>query len=85
MSRQTPIRHNQGGNTMATVSPNSHKNLMARINRRLAKDERKLKTSRSWGEKHNLGDYYIIDVFRNMVIEFDVDPLSLAGDLGVTA
>ena len=47
---------------------------IARINRRLAKQGYdKLRTSRSRGELHNLGDYYVVDTYRNAVIDTRVD------------
>lgn len=38
---------------MSTIGQN---NQIARINRQLAKRGEKLRTSRIWGEKHNLGE-----------------------------
>lgn len=46
---------------------------IARINRKLAKDHRKVRTSRSWGEVSNLGDHYLMDIYANMVIEAHLD------------
>jgi hypothetical protein len=59
--------------------------LMARINRKLAHKEEKLRTSRSAGEKSNLGEFYIIDWRRNIVIDSHNDPVDLARELGVLA
>ena len=48
--------------------PVSKAALMARINRRLAHDGERFKASRSAGEFNNLGNYYTIDLSRNMVV-----------------
>jgi hypothetical protein len=62
----------------------NRKNQIARINRQLAKQEEKLCTS-SKRAQHNLGDYYIIDIYQNAVIYLDVDPDALEADLRKTA
>jgi hypothetical protein len=59
--------------------------LIQRINRKLAKDERLLKRSRGARTVQNLGDYYLIDVNRNLVVDHQVDPEALARELGVIA
>lgn len=46
---------------------------IARINHRLAKNHRKVCTSRSRGEVSNLGDHYLLDRFANMIIETHVN------------
>jgi len=55
------------------MNTTAQKNQVARMNRQLAKQGRKLKTSRSWGEKSNLGDHYVIDVYTNTVVDWRVD------------
>jgi len=45
---------------------------IARINRKLARSHRKVRTSRSRGEMSNLGDHYMMDIHANMVIETHV-------------
>ncbi len=57
--------------------------LVARINRRLRKAHQSLKKNRSMRWLSDFGDYYVKDVFRNMLIETHVDPLDLAKKLGV--
>jgi hypothetical protein len=41
---------------------------IARINRKLAKQRKKLCTSRSYGEKSNLGRFYVLNTWTNFVI-----------------
>jgi hypothetical protein len=48
---------------------------IARINRKLTKQGQKLCTSRSYGEKSNLGDYYVLDVWTNTVINSRITDL----------
>jgi hypothetical protein len=48
---------------------------IARINRKLAKQNQKLRTSRSYGEKSNLGDYHVVDLSTNTVIDFRITSL----------
>ena len=55
-----------------------------RINRKLRHQDERLKTSRSHGERSNLGDYYIVD-FRNIVTASHCNLTELARDLGVLA
>ena len=55
------------------MNATAQKNQIARINRQLAKQGRKLKTSRSWGEKSNLGDHYVIDIYTNTVMDTHVE------------
>jgi hypothetical protein len=59
--------------------------LMARINRKLAHEEQHLRASRSGGEKNNLGEFYIVDARRNLVVNSQLDPVMLARELGVLA
>jgi hypothetical protein len=61
------------------------KTTVARIRRILAKNDRKLKTSRSWGEKHNLGDHYIVDIYTNVVVDHHVDLGELGTELALAA
>lgn len=43
-------------------------NLIRRINRVLMKDGQKLRKSRGEGQKTELGDYYVIDGYRNTLV-----------------
>jgi hypothetical protein len=54
------------------MNSNAQKNQIARINRRLSKNYRRVCTSKSWQEKHNLGDHYLLDAYNNTVIETHV-------------
>jgi hypothetical protein len=56
--------------------------LIQRINRKLAPDE-VLKTARTERVRLEFGDYYVIDVGINGIIEKDVDLESLGHRLGV--
>lgn len=49
------------------------KAVIERINRRLAKVNQKFRTSRSQGEKSNLGSFYILDTHRNEVVQFRIE------------
>jgi hypothetical protein len=49
--------------------PVTGKALLQRINRVLAKDNKKMCKSRSYGEKSNLGDWHVIDTYINGVID----------------
>jgi hypothetical protein len=59
-----------------------------RINRRLEKDSRSgsvMKVSRARSERMRLefGDYYMVEVYHNVLVEKDVDIHALAKKLGV--
>ena len=55
------------------MNTKAQQNQIARINRQLAKQGRKLQTSSSWGQKSNLGDHHVIDIYTNTVIDTYVD------------
>ena len=57
--------------------------LFARINRRLAQQDERLRVSRSERARQDLGDYYIVDVRRNFLVGGHIDPVQLARELGV--
>jgi hypothetical protein len=67
----------------------SQRALVQRINRRLAKENRKLCAARGFnaGGTHyddtNLGRFYVIDAYRNAVVDTRVDIADLARDLSV--
>jgi hypothetical protein len=69
----------------AVTSPVSLRALIARINRKLRHDGEILKTLRGERGRTDLGDYYIVDIQRNCIIQTDVDPEKLGRDLGVLA
>jgi hypothetical protein len=56
--------------------------LLRRINRILAKRGRRLCTSRSWGERGNLGDHHVIDSHYNTVVDTHVELDGFARTLG---
>lgn len=60
----------------------SMKALIQRINRKLGADE-KLRKSRSRAAKSDVGDFYIIDINRNVLMSTHVDPEELGRELGV--
>jgi hypothetical protein len=66
-----------------TKVPVSRVALMARINRKLAKDDEVLRASRGMQAHLDVGDFYIVDVRINGVVGKDVDPVALARKLGV--
>ncbi|WP_316205267.1 hypothetical protein [Bradyrhizobium sp. SZCCHNS3004] len=58
--------------------------LLARINRRLARDDQALRSCRSdsrWWR--DLGDHYVVDVNRNIIQDTFVDPVIYGSELGV--
>ena len=57
--------------------------LIQRINRILGKDREKLKTPRGEQARFELGQYYVLDLHRNCVLQKDVDPEELGRTLGV--
>jgi hypothetical protein len=65
--------------------PVTRRALTQRINRVLAKENQKLLASRSWGAKSNLGDYHIVDTYRNAVVDYHIDLVKLAKEMHVLA
>lgn len=59
--------------------------LIQRINRKLRSDYKQLCVSRGWRLKSNLGDYYILDTYRNVVVDHHTDPKALGKELGALA
>ena len=58
--------------------------LVARINRKLEKlNDNRLRKSRGLNAFNNLGEYYVLDVNRNLIIDTSVNVESLARELGV--
>ena len=56
--------------------------LLARINRRLAQEDGKLKKVRGERARLDLGDYYVVDVNRNRIVATRVDPETFAREIG---
>lgn len=68
---------------MAKSSKVSQQALVARLNRRLAKQGEALRRCRENTRDHvTLGDFYVIDVARNSVVSKHVDLQKLAKRLG---
>jgi hypothetical protein len=59
----------------------SQRALLQRINRKLAKEEKKLLTSRSNAKKQEFGNFYIVDINLNNVIQAHIDLEVLGQDL----
>ena len=62
--------------------PVSERALLARLNRKLAKDDRKVCRS-SPRDRHIQGEFYLVDVHINGVIGYDVSLENLGHELGV--
>lgn len=71
---------------MNTKAPVSERALLARINRKLAKDGEKLlrckQSSRAYAE---LGDYYIVDTGANVILSKNCDLECIGRESGVLA
>jgi hypothetical protein len=57
--------------------------MMARINRRLGADDQMLRKTRGMRAYSSLGDYYIVNFNRNLIINYRVDPETVAREIGV--
>jgi hypothetical protein len=57
--------------------------VIQRVNRKLAHDREQLRATRSERARSSMGDYYVIDTERNVMVSDDVDPIALARELGV--
>ncbi len=57
--------------------------LIQRINRKLAKEEQKLKKSRGLQMSYDVGDYFIIDTYQNNTAAINIDPVELGKEIGV--
>ncbi len=68
---------------MAKV-PISDRALLARINRKLAKKMQTLRQCRAGSRwYHELGDYYILDLNRNWIVDKHCDAETLGREIGV--
>jgi hypothetical protein len=63
------------------MNPTSEKTLYQRINRRLRRDFLALRKSRSEGVIRDLGNYYLVDAFRNAIIDSRVDLAAYSHEL----
>jgi hypothetical protein len=68
-----------------TKSPVSARALTQRINRKLAKEGKKLFKSRGHGAINNLGEHHIVELNRNMIDDSHVNIESLGRELKVLA
>lgn len=57
--------------------------LIARINRKLRREDRMLKVSRGDRWRSYQGDMYVLDVARNQLVDDHVNPVILGRELGV--
>ena len=67
---------------MPTVTKHA---IIKRINRRLAAADRRLRVCRGQHARLDLGDHYVVDVNRNVVVGTHVDVEAYARELGVLA
>lgn len=65
------------------TTPVTTRALIQRINRKLKPENEILKTSRGARCRQDMGDYFIIDFFSNVVIAQHVDPETLGRELEV--
>ena len=71
--------------------PVTERALFQRINRKLKQDNQALRTARGfwngpdWYEDTNLGRYYVIDIYRNVVVDHHVDLEGTAREWGALA
>lgn len=68
--------------TTATKVPVTTRALIQRINRKLSSEMMQLKTTRGERWRNDLGDYYIIDVNKNIVVRAHLDLEELSKELG---
>jgi hypothetical protein len=61
----------------------SRRALIQRINRKIAGDWEQLKTNRSERWYQNLGDYYVVNVERNFIVETHIDLEDYGRKVGV--
>lgn len=58
--------------------------LIARINRKLAHDHQRLCKCRERSRlRHDVGEYYLLDTYRNAIANYNVDVVNLGRELGV--
>jgi hypothetical protein len=73
------------GKQTADFVPVSARALEQRINRKLAAQGEKLKRCRSDRWRHDLGDYYVINVDKNIIVFKQVNLEVLGRELGALA
>jgi hypothetical protein len=59
--------------------------LLQRINRKLVKEGEVLRAARSERSRQSVGDFYLVDLSKNAVLDKDVDPVEKGRELGVLA
>jgi hypothetical protein len=67
----------------APTAPVTEQAVVARINRKLKPDFEKLRKSRGRMMESNFGEFHVIDVRRNAILDTHVDPESYAREIGV--
>ena len=71
------------GATQMPKRPVSESALIRRVNRKLVPDLHQLKKSRGETMRQDLGEFYVLDLFRNTVCDLNVDPEQIGRELGV--
>lgn len=79
------FRHSVNMKKQQTKVPVTERALIQRINRKLAQEKwpKGFRATRSTGEKNNLGDFYVLDLERNMVVDHHCTPDKYGRELGV--
>lgn len=80
MGRNLQEESEEGNYPMTNVTTSA---LIKRTNRKLRKDVEMLHKTRAFS--HNVGEYYVIDFYHNILIWTHVNPESLARAIGVLA
>ena len=70
---------------MKNKVPVTHRALFQRINRALEKEGQILKTTRGDKWRSSLGDYYVVDLSRNIIVSTHVDPEELGREIKALA
>jgi hypothetical protein len=68
---------------MDNKAPVTQRAVIQRINRKLKPDYRQVKTARGPRAEQSLGRYYMIDSYRNAIVDTDIDLDQVARDLQV--
>jgi hypothetical protein len=65
------------------IVPVSERALIQRVNRKLRLNDELLKATRGAKAEQELDRYYVVDLRRNLLVEKDCDPETIARKLGV--
>ncbi len=63
--------------------PVTERAALQRINRKLKGDYRQVRKTRTARDRGNLGEYFLLDTYRNFVVDTYVDLETMAKSLGV--